>query len=160
MYVCIKEEGKLLKSHIKYIKEEVKALIAANKRTAEKISQLEDECNYDTEEELGTHKENNTFVEDKIFEDFKEMHQIEWVEGELLYVCNVCDEGLNTEGDVKTHLDKYHKEILQNISKESKAGSTENSPKWIKKWWWKIKYQRNLHMQSLFCVWKPYFHLI
>lgn len=71
------EQGTLLQNHIKNIKEEVKALIGTNKRTADKIRQLEDECNYDTEEELEIHKEKDTFVEDKIFEDFKEMYQIE-----------------------------------------------------------------------------------
>ena len=50
---------------------------------------------YDTKKELKTSKEKETFLEDKIIEDFEEMCQIESVGGELLYVCNVCDEGFN-----------------------------------------------------------------
>ena len=43
------------------------------KRTADKISQLEDECGYDTEDDLETHKKKDTSVEDKVIDDFEEM---------------------------------------------------------------------------------------
>ena len=38
--LSLKEEGKILKDHVKDLKEEVKALVAANKRTSYKIMQL------------------------------------------------------------------------------------------------------------------------
>lgn len=70
----IKEEGKILKDYVKDLKEEIKALGAANKRTTYKISQLEYEYGYDTEDEEESPKERETIVEDKIFEDFDEMY--------------------------------------------------------------------------------------
>ena len=56
------------------MKDEIKALVAANKRTTYKISQLEYEYGYDTEDEEESPKDRETIVEDKIFEDFAEMY--------------------------------------------------------------------------------------
>ena len=119
--LSIKEESKILNNHVRDTKKDIEALITANKITADKIGELEEECGYDTEEDLKTPNEKDPFVEDNIFEDFEVMYQIESVGGELLYVCNVCDEGFNFKGDVKTHLDINHTKILKNIRKESEA---------------------------------------
>ena len=47
--MSIKEEGKSLQKDVKCLKEDIKLLIAVNKDTADRISQLQDECVYDTE---------------------------------------------------------------------------------------------------------------
>ena len=46
------------------------------------------------------------------------MFKIESVEREFLYVCNLFDEGFQTETEVKKHLQSIHEAILQNITKE------------------------------------------
>ena len=90
-------------------------LIADNKETQEKIYEMQDDCDYDTEEE-----EETEIVLDKTrFEDFEELFQLQSVEGEVVYACNVCDEGLDTEDDVKKHINIHHKEIIRTISIES-----------------------------------------
>ena len=47
------------------------------------------------------------------------MFKIESVEREFLYVCNLFDEGFQTETEVKKHLQSIHEAILQNITKET-----------------------------------------
>ena len=49
--ISIKEEGEYIKRDVKIIKEEIKLLLACNKETADKISQLEEYSEYETEEE-------------------------------------------------------------------------------------------------------------
>ena len=49
----------------------------------------------------------------------KHVWRYQRIEGEVDYACNVCDEGLDTEDDMKKYLNKYHQEILLNIWKES-----------------------------------------
>ena len=85
--LSIKEESKILKDHVKDLKEEMNALIAANKRKSYKISQLEYEYGYDTEDEEEYPKERETKVEDKIYEDFDKMSQIESVNGVMCVIC-------------------------------------------------------------------------
>ena len=133
--VSIKTEGQKVKMDVKHVKEEKRLLIDNNKETAEKISQIEDDCLYDTEEEeFETHKRNvqtnvrtlnkeeiKSCLAKNVFEDFEDLFQIESVEGEAIFACNVCDEGFGTEVDVKRHINKYHVETLHNISKESNA---------------------------------------
>ena len=60
--LTIKEEGEIIKKDIRNIKEEIKFLVAFNKETAEKINQLEYDCQYDTEEESETVKEDEINV--------------------------------------------------------------------------------------------------
>ena len=112
--MSIKEEGKLLHQDVKYLKEEIMFLIAANNHTKEKISELQDDLVYDTEEEEET---DVTLLGNNRFEDFEELFQIESLDGEVVYACNVCDEGLDTKTDVKQHIHIQHKNILQTIRK-------------------------------------------
>ena len=114
--MSIKEEGKSLQKDVKCLKEDIKLLIAVNKDTADRISQLQDECVYDTEED---EEEAEVYEAQNRFEDFEDLFQIESVEGEVIYACNVCDKGLDTEDDIKKHLKIHQKEILQSIRKES-----------------------------------------
>ena len=113
--ISIKEEGRILQKDVVLLKEEIKFLIAANKDITDKICELHDDYVYDTEEEVET----EIFEDKNGFDDFEELFQIESVEGELTYACNVCDEGFDTEDEIKKHLNTHHKEILQSIGKDS-----------------------------------------
>ena len=53
------------------------------------------------------------------FDDFEELFQMEFLEGEIVYACNVCNEGLDTENDVKKHIITHHEDILQTIRNKS-----------------------------------------
>ena len=44
---------------------------------------------------------------------------MEFLEGEIVYACNVCNEGLDTENDVKKHIFTHHEDILQTIRNKS-----------------------------------------
>ena len=126
--MSIKEEGKVLQKEILDIKEAIKLVIADNKSIADKISLIENDLEYDSEEEKETkkgdrqsiqHAEIITKEDESIFDDIEDLFQIESVDGELLYACNVCNEGLETETEMKEHLNKDHKEIILNISKSA-----------------------------------------
>ena len=54
--VVTKEESEILKKDVEYIKEEINILRAAKKKTADKIIQIENDFEYDTEEEDKTTK--------------------------------------------------------------------------------------------------------
>ena len=62
------------------------------------------------------HAEITTNEDEYIFDDFEDLFQIESVDGELVYACNACNGGLETEYEIKEHLNKYHKEIILNKS--------------------------------------------
>ena len=40
---------------------------------------------------------------------------MEAIDGDFVYECNVCNEGLDTEDEMKEHLNKNHKEMILNI---------------------------------------------
>ena len=42
-----------------------------------------------------------TKEDENIFDDFEDLFQIESRDGELVYACNVCNEGLETEYEKK-----------------------------------------------------------
>ena len=125
--MSIKEEGKVLQKEILDIKEAIKLVIADNKSIADKISLIENDLEYDSEEEKETKKGDRQSTqqaeiitkEESIFDDIEDLFQIESVDGELLYACNVCNEGLETETEIKEHLNKDHKEIILNLSKSA-----------------------------------------
>ena len=51
----MKEESEMLKKDIEYIKEDIKLLRDTNKDTAEKINQIENDFEYETEDEVETY---------------------------------------------------------------------------------------------------------
>ena len=126
--MSIKEERKVLQKEVLDIKEEIKLLISDNKSIADKISWIEKDFEYDSEEE----KENKpderqsiknaaiiTKEDEDIFDNIEDLFQIESVDCEILYACNVWNEGSETETEMKEHLNKDHKEIILNISKSA-----------------------------------------
>ena len=48
----------------------------------------------------------------------EDLFQIEIVEGEELYACNVCNEGFEKEDSIKKHIEKDHFQVLLQIRKE------------------------------------------
>ena len=47
-----------------------------------------------------------------------DLFQMEFVEGEQVYACNVCNEGFDKSDEIKTHIEKEHKDILIQIGKD------------------------------------------
>ena len=92
----------------------INPLIAAYKETSDKINQLADDYAYDTKED-----DSRDVQTLQNFDQKKHVWRYQRIEGEVDYACNVCDEGLDTEDDMKKYLNKYHQEILLNIWKES-----------------------------------------
>ena len=48
--------------------------------------------------------------------DFEDYFQIEVVDGESLFVCNVCDEGFENEQEIKEHIKNNHESLLNDDS--------------------------------------------
>ena len=65
------------------------------------------------------------------FEDMEDLFQIEPVDGEYAYACNICNDGFDTEEEIKKHLSIVHTEILQNVSKQSNKESVQNVSKHV-----------------------------
>ena len=45
-----------------------------------------------------------------------DMFQIEIVDGEQVYVCSICDEGFDTDDEIRNHILKDHEEIVLQIN--------------------------------------------
>ena len=45
------------------------------------------------------------------------MFQIEVVEGEQVYACNICNEGFDQDAEIKKHIGENHSEIIIQIAK-------------------------------------------
>ena len=50
-------------------------------------------------------------------EGIEDMFQLEILDGEQVYACNVCDQGFDIEDEIKKHIVDNHKEIMIEISK-------------------------------------------
>ena len=48
----------------------------------------------------------------------EDLFQIEIVEGEELYACNVCNEGFEKDDKIKRHIEKDHYEMVIQIRKD------------------------------------------
>ena len=53
-----------------------------------------------------------------VSECIDDLFQMEFVEGEQVYACNVCNEGFDKSDKIKTHIEKEHKDILIQIGKD------------------------------------------
>ena len=71
--------------------------------------------------------ESDTSEEELIFQDVDELFQLETVENELVYACNLCEEGFDSVEEVKEHLEKGHMDVLKQLGKESES---EASCRW------------------------------
>ena len=67
---------------------------------------------------LMDNKDNEALVNDKIFDDIEDLFQIYSLDNDVVYACNVRNDGFDIEEDVIKHLTCIHKEVLQHIHKE------------------------------------------
>ena len=44
--------------------------------------------------------------------DLEDYYQIEFVDGEPIFACNICDEGLDSEAEVTKHIKDKHESIM------------------------------------------------
>ena len=51
--------------------------------------------------------------------DFKDYYQREFVDCELIFVCNICDEGLDTEAEITKHIKDKHESIMSDDLNDS-----------------------------------------
>ena len=49
-------------------------------------------------------------------EGIDDMFQIEYLEGEQVYACNICDEGFEKETEIRDHIVKVHNDIVTQIT--------------------------------------------
>ena len=74
----------------------------------------------DCEAERGDHKHSVSDEKSKEREiehfDFEDYFQIEVVDGESLFVCNVCNEGLENEHEIEEHIKNNHESLLNDDS--------------------------------------------
>ena len=52
------------------------------------------------------------------FEGIEDMFEIEIIDGEQVYACNICNEGFDQDAEVKKHIEEKHNEIIQQITKD------------------------------------------
>ena len=60
-------------------------------------------------------RENSEYVEkNKVRElvDVEDFFQIEFVDGEPVFACNICEEGFDSETEVKGHINEKHKSLM------------------------------------------------
>ena len=51
--------------------------------------------------------------------DLEDYYQIEFVDGEPIFVCNICDEGLDTEAEITKHIKDKHESIMSDDLNDS-----------------------------------------
>lgn len=102
----IKEEAKVFQKSINIIKNEILQIKTEMKETAKKLKMMEDEI----ESESGE----NEFEEDYDNEDGAEwdLYQIEMVNGDMVWACNLCDHGFDSSVEMKNHMQSKHDRIL------------------------------------------------
>ena len=58
---------------------------------------------------------------------FLDLFQMEVLEGEDVYACNICDEGFDKIDEVKNHISIYHKDTLMQITKNIEEVEEDSS---------------------------------
>ena len=57
----------------------------------------------------------------EVIEDIEDLFQLEVLDSEQVYVCNVCNHGFDMEDKIKKHIIEDHKKIITVISKDMKS---------------------------------------
>ena len=52
--------------------------------------------------------------------DVDDFFQQEFVDGELTFVCNICDEGLHNEMEIKNHINDKHESLWSDDFNDTK----------------------------------------
>ena len=127
----IKKEGKVVMKVINDLKKNITDIKEENRMICEKIKQLEEGLDDDdSEEELEGHEMNkcpNTEMANEIAvenEDESELHlfQIEVVDGDMVWACNLCDMGLDSSIEMQEHMKSEHDRAV-NIDSLNKDAS-------------------------------------
>ena len=99
-------------------------------------------CDYDCSSEVSLKKHRNTKhtvrydqaakdfsdgVEDCGLEGIEDMFQLEVLEGKEIYACNICNEGFDTNDEIKNHIEIAHKDILVQIRKNVEEAADSSS---------------------------------
>ena len=153
--ISIRQEGKSLKKSIGEIKEDIKYLRALNEDTIKRIKIVEEDFEEESEEEdnseslftcnycgsqfshrehfekhIENHEnESRSNENDSLDILYGEQFQIEVLgNGEVLYCCNICNEGLESEKSIVEHIIGTHKDELNEIEQDNDE-SDENEGK-------------------------------
>ena len=63
-------------------------------------------------------KETRNIEENTMLQDIDDNYQVEILHSEQVYACNICDEGCDTEDEVKKQISVNHKDVLIEISEK------------------------------------------
>ena len=75
---------------------------------------------------LPSNKEVCDMMEEEDIDGIEDLFQLEIVEGEELYACNVCNEGFVNNDNIKNHIQKDHYQVLLQIRKEMYEDADED----------------------------------
>ena len=64
--------------------------------------------------------------EESLDADLEDFFQIEVVDGETLYVCNICNEGVDNENMIKRHMHENHEDLKNHGQDSDKHSDAEN----------------------------------
>ena len=111
-----------------------------------------DKCKYSGQSSVSLNKHMNTkhvhedidYSNEKesecVSECINDLFQMEFVEGEQVYACNVCSKCFDKSDKIKRHIEKEHKDIIVQISKdihdkdESELNSSSNDESYGAAW--------------------------
>ena len=139
----IKEEGITLMKLVDNLKIEISNINRDNEMIAQRIQQIEEEYEDDSEEELEqgeekecvqvemlekskTENEEPSAEENNYEEDKVDMYQIEIIHNEMVWACNLCDQGCDSSEEIRTHMLNEHGKVLKYIDTGDRKGNIEN----------------------------------
>ena len=99
----IKQEGNLIKKSVEKLKEEIKKIKAENCNIIKKLTYIEKEFEDEHDEES-----DNESVE----ESEQDLFQIEMVNNEMVWACNLCDEGFDSSEELNKHMLQEHQKVI------------------------------------------------
>ena len=97
----IKQEGKLLKHSVDLLKDEIRHIRSENGDIIKKIKTLEEDLRNENDEES-----------EEGSNDEQDLYQIEIINYEMVWACNLCDTGFDTKDEIKQHMSQDHEKVL------------------------------------------------
>ena len=124
----INKEGKLIKKSIDVLKADIVKIKAANLQISKKVKMIEADMesetdeNFDSDETETNYEAKNIEVDDTIEtakidyenEDGSEcdLFQIEMVNGDMVWACNICEYGFDSSNEIQTHMKSSHNKVI------------------------------------------------
>ena len=62
-------------------------------------------------------EEGNLMKDNSGFEGIDDMFQMEILEGEPVFACNICNEGFDQDYEIRKHIEEEHNEMFMQITK-------------------------------------------